>query len=180
MILIGGFCFYVMESRFYPEKQSEIVEQAAVEENQILTSDTQYVIIETDLLNGSSSEILANVPEQYIGMNRDKFVEAMQSYEQNPPLTELSKGFVSVEVSSFSNQKVVIRKNYSFKEDTQHFYLTVRDNLIVVMCEDLQTIYMNTTILLNTLPDRLQAEIMLNKYIDDEKELYDFLETYSS
>ena len=180
MFLLGGFSFFLMETYFYPGKQPEVIEQAAVEEKQVLTSDTQYVIIEADLLDGSSVETTWNIPEQYIGMDRDKFVEAMESYEQNPPLTELNKGFVSVEVKSFSPKKVVIRKNYFFSEEKQHFYLTVRDNLIVVMCEDLKTVYMNTTILLNTLPERIQAEIMVNKYIESEKELYDFLETYSS
>lgn len=180
MFLLGGFSFFLMETYFYPGKQPEVIEQAAVEEKQVLTSDTQYVIIEADLHDGSSVETTWNIPEQYIGMDRDKFVEAMESYEQNPPLTELNKGFVSVEVKSFSTKKVVIRKNYFFSEEKQHFYLTVRDNLIVVMCEDLKTVYMNTTILLNTLPERIQAEIMVNKYIESEKELYDFLETYSS
>lgn len=180
MFLLGGFSFFLMETFFYPGKQPEIVEEVASEEKQVLTSDTQYVIIEADLLDGSSVETTWNIPEQYIGMNRDRFVEAMENYEQNPPLTELNKGFVSVEVKSFSTKKVVVRKNYFFSEAKQHFYLTVRNNVVVVMCEDLKTVYMNTTILMNALPERIQTEIMLNKYIESEKELYDFLETYSS
>lgn len=179
MYLLGGFSFYMMQSYFYPGKQPEY-EQVAVEERQVLTSDTQYVIIETNLLDGSSVETNWSVPEKYIGMDRDTFIEAMASYEQSPPLAEQNRGFVSVEVKSFSTERVVIRKNYLFEENEQHFYLTVQDNYIVVMCEDLLNIYMNTTIKLKSLPDRLQAEIMLNKYIESEKELYDFLETYSS
>ena len=104
----------------------------------------------------------------------------MSEYEQSPPLDEQTRGFVSVEVRSFSRKKVVIRKNYFFVEADRHFYLTVQDNYVVVMCEDLQTVYMNTSILLTDLPDRLQTEVLLNKYIETEKELYDFLETYSS
>lgn len=180
MFLLGGFSFFMMETYFYPGKQSEIVEQVALEDKQVLTSDTQYVIIEADLIEGSSVETTWNIPEQYIGMNRDRFVEAMENYEQNPPLTELNKGFVSVEVKSFSSQKVVVRKNYFFSEAKQHFYLTTQNDVVVVMCEDLKTVYMNTTILMSELPERIQAEIMLNKYIESEKELYDFLETYSS
>ncbi len=179
MFLIGGFSFYYMESIFYPGKQPDS-EQVAAEEKQILTSDTQYVIIETDLMDGSSVETTWNIPEQYIGMDRDRFIEAMESYEQSPPLAEQNKGFVSVEVKSFSKEKVVIRKNYFFSEEAQHYYLTVKDNYVAVMYEDLKTVYMDTTILLNTLPERIQAEIMLNKYMESEKELYDFLETYSS
>lgn len=179
MFLIGGFTFWFLESFFYPGKQPES-QQVVTEDKQIITSDTQYVIIETDLYNGSSVETTWNIPEQYIGMDRDKFIEAMEIYEQNPPLEEQNKGFVSVEVKSFSKEKVVIRKNYLFSEKTQHFYLTVKDNYVVVMQEDLKLVYMDTNILLNTLPERLQMEIMLNKYIESERELYDFLETYSS
>lgn len=179
MFLLGGFSFSMMEDYFYPGKQPEY-EQVAVEEKEVLTSDTQYVIIETDLLKDTSVETTWNVPEQYIGMDRDRFVEAMEYYEMSPPLAEQNKGFVSVEVRSFSAERVVIRKNYFFTEETQHFYLTVQDNFVVVMCEDLLTIYMNTSIELNILPERIQTEIMLNKYVESEKELYDFLETYSS
>ncbi len=195
MYLLGGISFLLMNHYFYSpkpieelkqpeplniEETSEAAEQIIVEDRQILTSDTQYVIIETDLRDGSSVETTWEVPEMYLGMDRDSFVEAMAEYEQSPPLEEQTRGFVSVEVRSFSRKKVVIRKNYFFVEADRHFYLTVQDNYVVVMCEDLQTLYMNTSILLNDLPDRLQTEVLLNKYIETEKELYDFLEAYSS
>lgn len=195
MYLLGGVSFLLMNHYFYSPKQAEIeplpqqlvtegipapAEEMIVEDRQILTSDTQYVIIETDLRDGSSVETTWEVPEKYLGMDRDSFLEAMQEYEQSPPLEEQTRGFVSVEVRSFSRQKVVIRKNYFFEEADRHFYLTVHNNYIVVMCEDMQTVYMNTSISLSQLPERLQAEVLLNKYVETEKELYDFLETYSS
>lgn len=195
MYLLGGISFLLMNHYFYSSEKKEeqvwpeqtVVEESSVqaeemivEDKQILTSDTQYVIIETDLRDGSSVETTWKVPEMYIGMDRDSFIEAMAEYEQSPPLEEQTRGFVSVEVRSFSRKKVVIRKNYFFVEADQHFYLTAQDNYVVVMCEDLQTVYMNTSILLTNLPERLQAEVLLNKYIETEKELYDFLEAYSS
>lgn len=195
MYLLGGISFLLMNQYFYSpdpiaeqvlpeqvriEETTEQSEEIIVEDKQILTSDTQYVIIETDLRDGSSVETTWEVPEMYIGMDRDSFVEAMTEYEQSPPLEEQVRGFVSVEVRSFSRKKVVIRKNYFLTEADKHFYLTVQDNYVVVMCEDLQTVYMNTSILLSDLPERLQTEVLTNKYIETEKELYDFLETYSS
>jgi len=195
MYLLGGISFLLMNHYFYSsEKNEEQVlpeqieveettgeaEQIIVEDIQVLTSDTEYVIIETDLRDGSSVETTWEVPEMYIGMDRDSFVEAMSEYEKTPPLEEQARGLVSVEVRSFSKKKVVIRKNYFFVEADKHFYLAVQDNYVVVMCEDLQTVYMNTSIQLTDLPERLQTEVLLNKYIETEKELYDFLETYSS
>lgn len=179
MFLIGGFSFFMLEKYFYPGEQPGM-EYAAAEEKQVLTSDTKYIVIETDLLMEESTQTQGNVPEHYIGMDRDQFMEAMESYELSPPLAEQNKGFVGLEVKSFSRDKVVIRKNYFFMENPQHFYLTAKDNYVVVMKEDLITVYLNTTILVTSLPERIQSEIMLNKYIENEKELYDFLETYSS
>ncbi len=40
--------------------------------------------------------------------------------------------------------------------------------------------YMNTGIRMEALPQSLQDEIMLMKYIETENELYNFLESYSS
>ena len=56
----------------------------------------------------------------------------------------------------------------------------VADHLIVVYRGDRQTVYMNTDILLESLSDVLQAEIMQGKYLETEEEVFNFLESYSS
>ena len=56
----------------------------------------------------------------------------------------------------------------------------VADHFIVVYEEDRSTLYMNTDILLERLPDSLQREIMEGKFVASEEELYLFLESYSS
>ena len=50
----------------------------------------------------------------------------------------------------------------------------------LLSCDDLKTVYMNTNIALDSLPDTLKQEIIQNKYIATEEELYNFLESYSS
>ena len=49
-----------------------------------------------------------------------------------------------------------------------------------MLLEDGKTVYLYTGIALEKLSDKLQSEIIQMKYIEDEKTLYDFLETYSS
>ena len=46
--------------------------------------------------------------------------------------------------------------------------------------EDKKTIHTNTDILLEDLSEELQSEIIRGKYIENEQELYNFLESYSS
>lgn len=145
-----------------------------------LNADTAYVLEETDLRDQSVVETRWSLPVKYIGMDRQGFLEAMEVYEAAPPLQELERGFVGLEVLSFSEEEVVVQMNYDYVEPSQSFYLMVRNNFIVVCLEDQKTIYMETGILLKDLPEQLQQDIIQIMLIPDEESLYDFLENYSS
>ena len=147
---------------------------------QKLNAGTSYVLEETDLRNDTVVETTWKLPAKYIGMNREQFLEAMDLYEASPPLEELERGFVSLEVKSFSPQKVVVQMNYDYIQPGSSFYLMVEDNFVVVYLEDKTTVYMDTDILLKDLPEDLQQEIIQVMYVPDEESLYDFLENYSS
>ena len=148
--------------------------------SQTLNAATSYVLAETDLRNDTIVETSWKLPAKYIGMNREQFLEAMELYEASPPLEELERGFISLEVLSFSPQKVVVQMNYDFVQPGSCFYLMVEDNYVAVYLEDRTTLYMDTDISLKDLPEELQQEIIQVMYVPDEESLYDFLENYTS
>lgn len=148
--------------------------------SETLSVDTKYVLEETDVLTHSVVETTWRLPGKYVGMNREQFLEAMEIYESFPPLSEMERGFVSLEVLSFSRERVVVRMNYKFVQPSASFYLAVYDNNVVVYLEDKETIYIETDIRLDTLPEELQQDIMQMMWIEDQEKLYDFLENYSS
>ena len=158
--------------------QDTSVEAAAASET--LSADTEYVLEETNILDQSVVETTWRLPPQYIGMNRMQFLGIMEQYEASPPLSEMERGFVSLEVLSFSRERVVVRMNYSYVQPSASFYLAVYDNEVVVYLEDRKTIYINTQIPLNTLPEDIQEEIIMMKWVPNEESLYNFLENYSS
>lgn len=198
MLGIGGYTALKAEQFFYPNRyqakesgeenrqsmpetdgiQEQVIE-AAVAEVPVVTADTTYLIEEVNLTSGIVNEKEENVPVKYIGLDREGLLQELESYDQNPPLTELEQGFETIELTAFSKDRVVICKYYRQEENTG-YYLMVADHFIVVYLEDKQTLYMNTDILLASLSDGLQAEIMQGKYIETEEELYNFLESYSS
>lgn len=151
---------------------------AAVEES--LCVDTEYVLREMDLFAGTMEETTYKIPTKYVGMTREQFLDAMDSYELSPPLTELERGFVDLEVLSFSRERVVIQMNYCFVQPGEGFYLAVYDNKVVVYLEDKMTIYIETDISLESLPADLQKSVMEMHWMENEAELFDFLESYSS
>lgn len=161
------------------ENEQEQVIETAVANEPVVTADTLYLVETVDLNKGTVTESEETVPVMYIGLDREELLDALSSYDENPPLTEQEKGFETIELTSFSKDRVVVCKYYKEKEP-RGFYLMVADHFIVVYEEDRSTLYMNTDILLDFLPDSLQREIMEGKYVASEEELYLFLESYSS
>lgn len=149
-------------------------------EKSTLNADTEYILEEMDLRNHTMVETIWKLPPKYIGMNRETFLVAMENYQASPPLSELEKGFVSLEVLSFSPERVVIQMNYDYKEPNAGYYLKVENNYVVVYMDDAQTLYMNTDILVTSLPDTVQQQIIHVMFMPDEASLFAFLETYSS
>lgn len=159
---------------------SEITVSEVSSSMETLSVDTEYVLEETDIVNGSVVETVWRIPDKYIGLNREQFLDAMDAYEAFPPLSEIERGFVSLEVLSFSRERVVVQMNYQYIQPSTSFYLAVRNNEVVVYLEDMETIYINTGIQLESLPDDMQQEIIQMIWIEDEENLYNFLENYSS
>ena len=160
------------------ESPGQVIE-ASVTAEPVVTADTLYLVESVNLTKGTATQSQETIPVKYIGLNREELLEELSFYCDNPPLTELEKGFETAELTAFSKDRVAVCKYYRAKTPKQ-FYLKVADHFIIVCEEDGQTLYMNTDILLERLPESLQREIMAGKPVASEEELYLFLESYSS
>lgn len=165
------------ESGMYSEDVA-FIDAAMTEET--LNADTEYVLREADLMRDTMVETVKRIPGEYMGMNRKQFVESMEDYEAYPPLSELERGFVSLEIISFSAERVTVQMNYLYVQPSESFYLAVRDNEVIVLLEDKETVFINTGIMLTSLPEAVQLEIIQMLWVENEEDLYDFLEHYSS
>ncbi len=145
-----------------------------------LNAETEYILREKDLLSGLEMEISEDIPDMFIGMNREQFLSAMENYEAAPPLSEKERGFVSLDVLSFAPSRVVVQMNYRYVQPSDSFYIMAINDLIVVYLEDRQTVYQYTNIRLSQLPQQLQQRIIGVMHVTDEESLYDFLENYTS
>lgn len=149
-------------------------------EGQFIDADTRFYVEEADLRRDTVVETEWELPDKYIGMTRQEFSEAMDEYEMTPPLSELERGFVSLEIKSFSSEQIIVRMNYSYIAPSESFYIMAEKHQIIVYCDDKRTLYMKTNIMLDSLPDELQQEIISGMFVENEEKLYYFLESYSS
>lgn len=202
--VLGIFLGFRLEEFFYPQEgRKDIYLQAKAQKDAIVIedveersqnpsvvavsgtsecadADTVYVIIERNMDTDEQIENIGKLPEMYMGMNREQFLACMEDYEASPPLSELERGFVSLEVRSFSHEKVEVLMNYSYVKPGKSFYIVVYDGYVTVLLEDRETIYLQTGMKALELPENMQQELMQGMYIPDEENLYDFLENYTS
>lgn len=157
-----------------------VAEPVAVVDKKIISANTEFVVQKFDTVNGLLNEESKSVPDKYIGMTREDLSNEIRSLNQNPPLKDLEQGFQYMELYSFSPYRVVIRKTYTEQEEEEGFFLVNENHCVVVYQKDLQNVYLSTDIKVDELPETLQDEILHIKYVENEKELYNFLESYSS
>lgn len=199
VLAIGLFsigCFLGFESRgfFYPgtdtgsDRENAVSDagletvQASAQEENVISADTSFVVIEVNMADQSEKAESIPVPTYYMGMDRADFEKQLQTYDSSPSLQELQKGFQGSEIRSFSGSKVELCKFYQIEaeETDEYYYLAIFKNKVVVYKSDGKTIYMETDIPAEDLPADVMQELIQRRVVNTEEDLYDFLESYSS
>ena len=187
--LLGIFTHIAYLDYFYPNKYNFSQEAYLLEEtdyraaslySKITTCDTKYIITEYNVKDNTEVVDETKIPDKYLGMDRKTLEDALMDYQNNPTLEDIEKGFLNIQLESFSSDEVKISKTYNPIEKTSGYYLMVLDGKIVVMEEDKETIYLTTDIYAEALSDSLKQELILGKFINDIEDLYGFLESYTS
>lgn len=194
LFAVGCFLGFSGHEFFYPgirtpqDKKSDVssrseekAEASAWDEN-VITADTSFVVIEVNLEDQSEQAEEIPVPPYYMGMDRLDFEKQIQNFDKSPSLNEMQKGFQGSEIRSFSGSRVELCKFYQEKpeEEEEFYYLAVRDNMVVVYRADGKTIYMETDIPAPELPAEILMDLLQIRTVNTQEDLYDFLESYSS
>ncbi len=199
LLVVGGYLGFASHEFFYPgtsvrgnnqnaqesiqmSKSADEKMQVSVQEENVITADTSFVVIEVNVEDQSEKKEEIPVPAYYMGMDLKDFETQIQTQDASPSLTELKKGFQGSEIRSFSNEKVELCKFYQLEEEEKNdfFYLAIQENKVVVYRSDGKTVYMETDIHAEELPEDILQELLQRRIVNTEEDLYDFLESYSS
>lgn len=84
-------------------------------------------------------------------------------------------------ITAYGPEQIVLRREEEEETDFgQEFLLKVEEGCITVYDKESGKVFEHTNIPLETLPQDLQAEVLLGKTLQGNDELYSFLENYSS
>ena len=146
----------------------------------IIKADTEYVIELYNVRTKDVTELRTNIPSDLLGMDREDAEAYAKMYSEEPGLEELEDGFKIMELTAFSDERVVFRKTYEPWERNYKYALGIAGGNIVVYYLDGKTVYEYTDIYPNELPEELQIDIRKGQCLMDVHTLYEFLENYSS
>ena len=144
----------------------------------IITENTKLSYIDT-YINGSIKTTDATLPSEMVGIDRNALNTLLDRELQEQDEVNQLKRLYEYRILRFSSSEIVIERIYQ-SEKADYFYLGIVDDCVVVFCEDKETIYLNTGIPAQELPDAICMEIQQFKLIQSIEELFDFLEAYTS
>ncbi len=175
---------YFLSYRSYDRGQEEVVKQDThpvdtVKEIRV-NSSMKYVVENYDGTTGVVTKEEGTVPAKIAGKTREELESYITEYNQKLQEAAIPEAPDSVELISFSKDKVVIRENYLGAEEETGFFIKLQDQEVVIFHNDQVTPYEYTGIQEEVLPESELEKLKEGFFVADEKELYSVLENLSS
>lgn len=190
MILLGAYFLFSRNLLPLPAKaEEEILTEVSEKEGstQDLTVSTKQNVTTCDTVYEVESYIgnscvysTETLPFSFLGLTREELLKEMELYEKSPSFADKQKGFLSIELLKFSPDRIIVKKVYAKEKEKIIYYLKAVNHELVVFKSDSEEPYMPTELTLDMLPLDVQQEIIATKCFNDIREVYDFLESYTS
>lgn len=154
------------------------VDLAVSTKQNVTTCDTVYEI--ESYVGDAYMHSVEVLPFSFTGLTREELQEEIKRYDVSPSFEDKQKGLLSIELLSFHPDKITVKKVYAPEEEKIIYYLKAVDHELVVYRSDLEEPYMPTDLTLDMLPEAVQQEIIATKCFNDIRDVYAFLESYTS
>ena len=162
----------------YADVTQEDMEVSA--EDAIITPDTvcRYELYYID--TGEQVQYEANPTSEFAGLTRKQLVSKLDQYMENLSVMEFEAGLISYEVISFSPERVVLQKVYDREKVRYRYYVTIKNEEVIVYYSDKKTVFEYTGIIQNSLEETVRNALKIGIPVKDVEELYDFLSGITS
>lgn len=172
---------YYKEQEPLPDTQNNDIRQADADLNQNVVLQSTVVVIESYDENGSLISREITTPNaDVVGLSRLELMIYANEYKTQASQEEINQGLERMVVQSFSSDSVTLVKYYGEPVEEPGYWIAVKDNVVIVYTEDKSEVFEFTNIELWQLPQDVQYDLADGIYVENERELFDFLQTYSS
>lgn len=189
LVIVGYQISFLQTVKRHYEEDDRLQQEAARNGEQVVRTGSEpdhvtkstLIVVECYDKDGKLTdrqEETANA--EFIGNNRLDMLVYANSYREQAPEQEKKDGLERMVLEAFSADTVTLVKYYGEPVKEQGYFIGVKDNAVIVYLKDRSQVYEYTNIELWSLPPELQYDLVEGIYVENEKELFDFLQTYSS
>ena len=162
---------------------NELLESDVNLNQNLIVQDTTVIIESYDADGDLISREVTNPDAELIGKDRLDMMVYANEYKSKAGEEERMNGLERMVVQAFSSDSVTLVKYYGEPIDEPGYWIAVRDNIVIVYTEDRSEIYEFTKEFGASEPisaQEVQYDLVDGIYVNNERELFDFLQTYSS
>ena len=159
----------------YMNREQDLNEVNAEQEN-IISNRTNYA---DESSNKDTDELQMETmtpPVEVLGYNRQQLIDYLTTYMSK----NKDETLVNIQLVSFSTDSVVVRKTVRTIEKTYNYYVLVENGMISVYKADKETKYFDTGIHLSEVEEKERQKLTDGFYVEDIRELYNYLESITS
>lgn len=156
----------------------------AANTSELIVSNSMSYILESYNINDKTIETATqNVPSEFLGMNRQKLIDYLKANKKK--FADKGQQVQNIMLVSMEKDKLVIRKSISIIEETTEeekykYYVTLQENKIIVYREDKTTIFLETSINVETLDTDSMDKLKQGIPVKNISELYRILESFTT
>lgn len=140
----------------------------------VVTAKTIYIVEQYNEMSGMLIKEVPAIPIELLGLN----AEGLRQYAEKK--TEEENGRSSFEIVVFEQNLLVIRRTYWEEEGSYKFIIKDYEGMVTVYDCDDSSVYVQTNIRTDDLPEELRERVKEGIKIENEKDLFLFLESYNS
>lgn len=156
----------------------------AANTSELIVSNSMSYILESYNINDKTIETAAqNVPSEFLGMNRQELIDYLKANKKK--FADKGQQVQNIMLVSMEKDKLVIRKSISIIEETTEeekykYYVTLQENKIIVYREDKTTVFLETSINVETLDTDSMDKLKQGIPVKNISELYRILESFTT
>ena len=159
----------------YMNREQDLNEVNAEQEN-IISNRTNYVEESYNMDTDELQKETMTPPVEVLGYNRQQLIDYLTTYMSK----NKDETLVNIQLVSFSTDSVVVRKTVRTIEKTYNYYVLVENGMISVYKADKETKYFDTGIHLSEVEEKERQKMTDGFYVEDIRELYNYLESITS
>lgn len=159
------------------EEKEDTLETGTGKEIQVQET-TRLVIRDYYTESGKEEEVRMDLPEAFVGKNRDELERYLPEYAALQ--SERERETLTYQLETFSESCVCLSRVRKNSEYSFTYYITLKDEEVVVFLEDEETVYEYTGIFESNLEEADVETLRQGIRADSLSELYGILENFSS